>query len=156
MFLAQFLNIANGDLHYINELLEVIDDEGFAEHAQEELGYLKIDEINENSFISCIFNRINNDVFNEVKTKIEDIEAAIGSTEDIKQQVLLKKEALLETCQKNIEDFSPYINALDSHFNNELDQVGVRGRKLNDIIEDVFMALCTQYEEEFYKSQREG
>jgi hypothetical protein len=140
MFLSQILDIKSLDLDYINELLNVLDD-GLINEIREELAEIPLGKIDANSIIFSIFERLNRRVFTEIKQRLED-----EIIEDVNEE---EKKILSDLCQKRIDEFSPSINFIDSHFNNELDDVDLISPKinfygLNDIIYEVITILSAK------------
>lgn len=133
MFLAHILGIPSGDLRYINERVEIIDDDRFGYDVKEELAEFTLEEINANTLIDSIFHRINRDVFSEIQQQLHNDTLAVSNEAE--------KAALLRLCEERINEFSPDINSIDSDFNNELDQVTLVGNTLSQIVEEVIPLL---------------
>jgi hypothetical protein len=128
-FLSKLLNIDSLDLEYIEEYFEFLgedDQNSVCGHLQETFAETPFKGVDANTFIYAIFDCINDAVFTEIKEKIEDEEG---------------NQELLKICQSRIDEFSPWLNCIDSAFNNELDKVDVRARTFREIVEDVLELL---------------
>lgn len=133
MFLRNVLDIAHLDLQYIDELLEVIEEDESDYTLREELADLTLREIDANTVINAIFYRINQAVYCHIKKELENHTIAVSSEAE--------KAALISLCEERINEFSPCLNCLDSHFNNELDQVTISGNTLGQIVTEVIPLL---------------
>jgi hypothetical protein len=121
-FLSKLLNIGSLELEFIEEHFEFFtqgDKDNIFDYVR---GYLHINQIDTNIIIEAIFNRINELVFTAIKVQIEGLDG---------------NEEVVKICQSRIDEFSPYLNCVDSSFNNELDKVDVRGRTFTEIVGDV-------------------
>jgi hypothetical protein len=142
MFLCELLNVGYGDSQYIDELSEVLDDEGCIEEIREDLENASFKEIDGNLIIFSIFTIINERVFNKIKNRLEE-ETIEGVTAE-------EKDILTSVCEVRIDNFSPYINCRDSHFNNELENMCLSGRSLSQITDDVLALLISNCREGLY------
>jgi len=142
MFLCELLNVGYGDSKYIDELSEVFDDKGCIEEIREDLENASFKEIDGNLIIFSIFTIINDRVFNQIKNRLEQ-ETIEGITYE-------EKDILTSVCETRIDNFSPYINCRDSHFNNELENMCLSGRSLSQITDDVLELLISNCREGLY------
>jgi hypothetical protein len=125
-FLSKLLNIGSIELEFIEEYFEFLGEDeqnNVCDHFQETLEEVSFKDVDANTFIYSIFYCINEAVFTEIKKQIGE------------------NEKLLEICQERIDEFSPWLNCIDSKFNNELDQTDVRGRCFNEVVNDVLEIL---------------
>lgn len=142
MFLCELLNVGSADSQYIDELRGVFDYEGFIDEIREDLESASLKEIDANLIIFSIFTIINERVFNQIKNRLEE--------ETIEGVDAEEKDILTSLCETRIDNFSPYINCRDSHFNNELENMCLSGRSLSQITDDVLALLISNCREGLY------
>lgn len=129
MILAEMMNIGTLDLDFIEKYHAVVADS--IDYSN--LKHLPLKELHANTLIYEIFYQINYDVFTRIKNQIEKGEVSFSNKRT--------KTKLVKTCEKRIEEFSPFINCLDSWFQNELDNVEVENSQIEKIAEDVIPLL---------------
>lgn len=123
MFLRDLLGIGWYDLEFIEKYYKLVESEiDFSE-----LEYLPLRDINANVILYEIFYWINNEIFNCIKNRNELPET--------------KEEEIITICNKRIDEFSPFINCIDSWFNNEIDDVNIEGKKIGEIADEVYFLL---------------
>lgn len=88
-------------------------------------------DINANHYIYEIFCCINSEVFGEIKNQLND-----GCIENLNIDQTDLSE-LVKACDDRISEFSPFINCIDSWFNNELDEVVAYNTSIDEIVKDV-------------------
>ncbi|MEI8055464.1 MAG: hypothetical protein WCH10_05665 [bacterium] len=93
----------------------------------EELEHIPLGEINANTILYPIFLCINNEVFELIKNRGE-----FPSGE---------KEQIIDACNRRIGEFSPFLNCLDSLFNNEIDEVSIDGKGIEEVADEVYFLL---------------
>jgi hypothetical protein len=125
-FLSKLMNIGSLDVQYTEEYFEFLTDEDQNNIVDYLRTYFHTDQLNTNVIIEVIFNRINELVFTAIKVHFEFTKG---------------NEKIVEICQKRIDEFTPYLNCIDSHFNNELDDVNIRGRRFTEVVTNVLEAL---------------
>jgi hypothetical protein len=125
-FLSKLMNIGSLDVQYTEEYFEFLTDEDQNNIVDYLRTYFHTDQLNTDVIIEVIFNRINELVFTAIKVHFEFTKG---------------NEKIVEICQKRIDEFTPYLNCIDSHFNNELDDVNIRGRRFTEVVTNVLEAL---------------
>ena len=129
--LAQMFGWGYSDVEHLLEAFQALDNMGisYGDISEEiEATEGKISEIN--TWIYFTYDRINNDIFAKVMEKLSD---ALEEGEN---------ESIHELAQEKINNFSPFINCLDSHFNNLLDnhyfcEMSCEDEFLDKIIEEL-------------------
>lgn len=129
MILAEIMNIGALDLDFIEKYHTVVANS--IDYSN--LEHLTLKELHANTLIYEIFYQINYEVFTRIKNQIEEGEVSFSNKR--------AKNKLVKACKKRIEEFSPFINCLDSWFQNELDNVGIEGCQIEKIAEDVMPLL---------------
>ena len=129
MFLNSLIQIGSIDAQFIEEYFSVVSDRFDFSYLED----LALKEINANSIIYEIFHCINNEVYSNIMDKLKTQKIG-GVTKKIKSKIL-------KICEARIEEFSPYINCIDSWFQNECDKVGIKGKNIDEISHEVFHLL---------------
>jgi len=123
MFFRDLLGIGWYDLEFIEKYYRLVKNEiDFSE-----LEYLPLRDINANVILYEIFYRINNEIFNGIKNR-DGLPKA-------------KEEEITNICNTRIDEFSPFINCIDSWFNNEIDDVSTEGKRIGEIADEVYFLL---------------
>jgi len=135
MFIRKFFNISHSDLQFIEEYHTLID--GLEDY--QGLKDLTLDQLDANLIINEIFTCINQKIFSTICAKVKNDDFILPSHSVIKTSAI--KNKLLKSCNDRINEFSPYLNCLVSSFQNELDNVDVRNKNLDDVVSDVFDIL---------------
>jgi hypothetical protein len=93
----------------------------------EEFEHIPLGEINANTILYPIFSYINSEVFELIKNRDEFQNG--------------DKEQIIDACNRRIGEFSPYLNCLDSWFNNEIDEVSIEDKGIEEVASEVYFLL---------------
>lgn len=129
MFLAKMMGIGTADLRFIEQYYAVVSD--YIDYTN--LEEIPLGQINANMLLDEIFYQINHEVFGKIKNQIEN-DHILFSHEGIRGK-------LLKVCEDRTDNFSPFINCIDSWFQNELDEVTIQGQSLEKIVDEVRLLL---------------
>lgn len=128
-YLRQFFNLGWEDLYFIEKYYALIKDNiTFAP-----LGEIPLAQVTANLILEQIFLQINYEVFSRIKNYAELHHNG-------------KKKKLINLCNQRIDEFCPYLNCIDSYFNNEIDQVSIEGKSIPAIANEVCYLLLNQEE----------
>ncbi|CAL7964424.1 hypothetical protein GAMM_90022 [Gammaproteobacteria bacterium] len=92
-----------------------------------EFGHIPLEQINANMILYQIFLYINNEVFNLIKNRGEFPRG--------------KKKQITNICDERVNEFSPFLNCFDSCFNNEIDEVNIEGKVIEEMANEVYFLL---------------
>lgn len=126
MFLKNMLTIGKLDLNMIENYYNVIADR-FDFLALEEV---PIGKLGANIILYELFCCINHEVFSTIHKQLTESDVVFVEDDEAKHK-------WIKRCKKRIYEFSPFMNSLDSWFQNELDQIDMTGRKIEEIAQDV-------------------
>lgn len=123
LFLCNLLDIGLLDLQFIEKYYNLVRNKvDFTE-----LRTVPLEQINANVILYHIFWQVNAEVFNIIKNH-----------GDLPHD---KKEQIISICEKRIAEFSPFLNCIDSWFNNEIDEVNVEGKWITEIANETYFLL---------------
>ena len=121
--LRNLLNICQLDLEFIEKYYRLAKDKmSFAE-----IEDIPLKQIDANVILYPIFWHINNDVFGLIKNRDEFPNA--------------EKKQIINICNKRIDEFYPFLNCIDSGFNNEIDDVCIENKRIEEIANEVYFLL---------------
>jgi hypothetical protein len=123
MFLRNLLDIGSLDLEFIEKYYKLVE----WKMDFSELEYMPLRDVNVNVILYEIFYRINNEVFDCIKNHD-------GLPKD-------KREEIINICDNRIDEFSPFMNSIDSWFNNEIDDICIEDKRIEEIADEVCLLL---------------
>lgn len=129
MVLAKNFGIGTLDLDFIEKYHAVVADSMDYSNLED----LSVRQLNANASINEIFYCINHKVFTQIKERIENNEITLHNKRI--------KNKLIKLSEERIDGFSPFLNCINSWFQNELDDVIVQERQINEIAGDVIPLL---------------
>lgn len=134
MFLKDLLNIGSLDWQAIENYYRIIaEDFSFANLADIPCG-----QLDANCILSELFYAINQAVFSHLKIALEAGDIALAKPR--------WRRRLIRLCDERLNAFCPFINCIDSWFQNELDQVTLENRSIAEISEAVLPLLLDNFE----------
>jgi hypothetical protein len=123
-FIRDIFGVGSLDIGFIKKYYVVVD--GLVDF--ENLAEYTLAQLDANVIIYELFACINNLVFKRAAESFENDYDALTNNQ---------RKTLIKKCHDRLECFEPFINCIDSWFQNELDQIDIQERSIEEITDDL-------------------